>query len=286
MADSYEQITSELRDRVLLLTLNRPEKLNAWTPRMMRELTDAITAANDDPSIGAIVVTGAGRGFCAGADMESVLAGGDAGLGGVESSAGDWVGLCRSSKPLVAALNGAAIGVGITMVLPFDQIFAAKEAKISVRFVKLGIVPELASTHFLVARCGYGAASWLALSGDTILGEEAARLGLVDRVCEPSDLVDEAVAAAAVLAGNSSLAVRLIKNLLTENAAETDLTAAQARELTRPAGGVGLARAPRRGAGVPRPLTRQPAATRPVCQAQAAHYSASVTVGWWTQATR
>ena len=231
MADSYEQITSELRDRVLLLTLNRPEKLNVWTPRMMRELTDAITTANDDTSIGAIVVTGAGRGFCAGADMESVLAGGDAGLGEVESSAGDWVGLCRSSKPLVAALNGAAIGVGITMVLPFDQIFAAKEAKISVRFVKLGIVPELASTHFLVARCGYGAASWLALSGDTILGEEAARLGLVDRVCEPGDLVDEAVAAAAVLAGNSSLAVRLIKTLLTENAAETDLTAAQAREL-------------------------------------------------------
>ena len=142
MADSYEQITSEQRDRVLLLTLNRPEKLNAWTPRMMRELTDAITAANDDPSIGAMVVTGAGRGFCAGADMESVLAGGDAGLGEVESSAGDWVGLCRSSKPLLAALNGAAIGVGITMVLPFDQIFAAKEAKISVRFVKLGIVPS------------------------------------------------------------------------------------------------------------------------------------------------
>ena len=230
MAATYEQILTERRDRVLLLTLNRPEKLNAWTPLMMRELVAAITAANDDPDVGAIVVTGAGRGFCAGADMESVLAGGEATVTDVESSATDWVGLCRSSKPLIAALNGATIGVGITMVLPFDRIVASREAKISVRFVKLGIVPELASTHFLVARCGYGAASWLALSGDTILGEEAERLRLVDRACEPGQVVEEAMADAAVLAESSSLAVRLIKDLLTQNAVESNLKAAQSRE--------------------------------------------------------
>ena len=233
MAGTYEQITVEQRNAVLVITLNRPEKLNAWTPRMMREMSEAVKAANDDPSIGAIVVTGAGRGFCAGADMQAVLAGGDAGAGTgdeVENSACNWVALCRSSKPMIAALNGATIGVGITMVLPMDQIFAAEGAKISVRFAKIGIVPELASTHFLVTRCGYGAASWLALSGDTILADEAARVGLVDKVCSPDRLVDEAVAAGEVLAGNSKLALRLIKELLTKNAAESDLDAAQMRE--------------------------------------------------------
>ena len=148
----------------------------------------------------------------------------------VESAATDWVGLCRSSKPLIAVRNGAAIGVGITMVLPFDRILASRNAKVSVRFVKLGIVPELASTHFLVAWCGFGAASWLTLSGDTILGDEAERLRLVDRACDPDQVVAEAMADAAVLAESSSLAVRLIKDLLTQNAVETDLDAAQSRE--------------------------------------------------------
>ena len=230
MAATYEQILTERRDRVLLITLNRPERLNAWTPRMMGDLFDAIGGANDDPSIGAVVVTGAGRGFCAGADMEAVFTSPAEGED-VMASAADWVTFCRSSKPLVAAINGPAIGVGLTMVLPFDQLLAAEGAKLSMRFVKLGIVPELASTHFLVSRCGWGAASWLALSGDTVVAEEGARLGVVDRVCAAEQLVDEAVATAAVLGGNPPLAVRLIKDLLTANAAETDLRAAQGREL-------------------------------------------------------
>lgn len=224
----YEQILAEQRDNVLLVTLNRPERLNAWTPRMMNELTHAIGKANDDPSIGAIVLTGAGRGFCAGADMEAVFSGPSG--ADVESSAGSWVEFCRASKPLVAALNGATIGVGITMVLPFDQIVAAEGVKISVRFAKLGIVPELASTHFLVSRCGYGNASWLALSGETILADDARSMGLVDVVTAPEDLVDVAMERAKVFAANSPLATRLIKELLTKNAAETDLSAAQARE--------------------------------------------------------
>lgn len=230
MAGPFEQILTEQRDRVLLITLHRPDRLNAWTPQMMGELFAAIGAANDDPGVGAIVVTGAGRGFCAGADMEAVFSGSADG-DEVMASAADWVSFCRSSKPLVAAINGAAIGVGITMVLPFDRLLASDDAKISMRFVKLGIVPELASTHFLVSRCGWGAASWLALSGDTVPAAEAARLGLVDEVCAADALVDEAIARAAVLGANPPLAVRLIKDLLTVNAAETDLAAAQGREL-------------------------------------------------------
>src|SRR4051794_14940083 len=134
---TYEQIMVEQADAVLRITLNRPEKMNAWTPHMMGELTRAITAANDDRSIGAIVVTGAGRGFCAGADIEAVF---DKGLkeGHRESPEprrrDDWVSLCRDSKPLIAAINGASIGVGLTLVLPFDQIIAARGAKLSARF--------------------------------------------------------------------------------------------------------------------------------------------------------
>ena len=232
---TYEQIIVEQRDAVLKITLNRPEKMNAWTPKMMGELTSTIQAANDDGAIGAIVVTGAGRGFCAGADIGAVfdknLKAGARPEPEPDRRGVDWVALCRESKPLIAAINGASVGVGLTLVLPFDQILAAKGAKLSCRFVKMGLVPELASSHFLTIRCGFGAASWLSLSGATVLAEEAKELGLVDRVCEPDALVDEAMAMADELAGNPPTQLRLIKQLLTQNAGETDLAAVQRREV-------------------------------------------------------
>jgi enoyl-CoA hydratase/carnithine racemase len=238
-----EQLTlAEQRGDVLLLTLNRPERLNAWTPAMSAELTEHITNANDDPSIGAIVLTGAGRGFCAGADiggqfaanLDAKPAAADTGSGSDADrrtgGAGDWVRLCRSSKPLVAAINGPAIGIGLTLVLPFDYLVAAEGAKISARFVKMGLVPELASSHFLVSRCGYGNASYLALSGATIVAEEAKALGLVDRVVAPDQLLDEALGVAGEFAANPPPQLRMIKELLTQNASETDLDAVQRRE--------------------------------------------------------
>jgi enoyl-CoA hydratase/carnithine racemase len=139
--------------------------------------------------------------------------------------------LVRDSKPMIAAINGASIGVGLTLVLPFDQILAARGAKLSARFVKMGLVPELASSHFLTARCGFGAASWLALSGATVLAEEAKELGLVDHVTEPEELLGRAMAMAEELAGNPPTQLRQIKALLSANAGETDLAAVQKREL-------------------------------------------------------
>ena len=233
---AHEQILAERRDDVLLLTLNRPEKLNAWTRTMMAELAAEITAANDDPAIGAIVVTGAGRGFCAGADISGQFAKNLADTGDAPASPReteplvDWVGLCRSSKPIVGAINGACIGVGLTMVLPFDVLIAAEGAKLSARFVKMGLVPELASSHFLVTRCGFGNASYLALSGVTLPAEEGQKLGLVDRVVAPEKLLDEAMAVATELGANPSPQLRMIKELLTQNAAETDLALVQRRE--------------------------------------------------------
>ncbi|CAB4695415.1 MAG: enoyl-CoA hydratase [Actinobacteria bacterium] len=231
----YQQILCEQRGDVLLLTLNRPERMNAWTPRMMAELTDAVTRANDDTSVGAIVVTGAGRGFCAGADIGANFGShldGDSAADESEPPGGrDWIGLCRESKPLIAAINGACVGVGLTMVLPFDQLVASTTAKLSARFVKMGLVPELASSHFLVARCGWGSASWLALSGTTILGDEAARIRLVDRAVPAEQVLDEALAMAAELASNPPPQLLMIKQLLTQNAVETDIAQVQQREL-------------------------------------------------------
>jgi enoyl-CoA hydratase/carnithine racemase len=235
----YDTILTEQRDEVLLITLNRPERLNAWTPHMAEELWDAMEMGNTDPGIGAMVMTGAGRGFCAGADMEDTFSvrieGGDPGANTAEGQGGmpaglDWVAYCRASKPLVAAINGAAVGVGITQVLPFDFIVASRTAKLGMGFIKVGLVPELASTHFLVQRMGFGRASEMALSGRLLMADEAFASGLVDRVVELEQLVDEAVAVAAMIGANAAPQLRMIKQLLTLNGSDTDLLAVQQRE--------------------------------------------------------
>ncbi|MPY94161.1 MAG: enoyl-CoA hydratase [Acidimicrobiia bacterium] len=239
----YEQITIERREAVTVLTLNRPEKLNAWTRQMGSELVDAIMEANNDSFVGAVVVTGAGRAFCAGADIGGQFKSqmdkaaskppkADQQRKADESNAEKWVEICRRSKPLVAAINGHAIGVGLTMVLPFDHLIAAQGAKLSCRFVKMGITPELASSHYLVQRCGWGAASDLALSGRMVEAEEAKELGLVDRVVPGPQVLGRAIAKANEFAENPAPQLRMIKGLLTENACETDLDVVQEREMT------------------------------------------------------
>ncbi len=231
----YEQILVERDDDVVVLTLNRPDRLNAWTPRMTAELIDAIEAADADPAVGALVMTGAGRGFCAGADIGAVFDAqlqGDAGAS-VPQGDRDWVELIRATKPIVAAVNGPAIGMGLTMILPFDRIVVADGAKLSIRFVKLGLVPELASSMFLPLRCGWGAASDLMLSGRTVLPDEALALGVVDEVVAPEDVLDVAIARARSYGTNPTPQLRWIKQLLTQNANETDPGAVQRREVRR-----------------------------------------------------
>ncbi len=235
----YDTVLTETRGEVRVLTMNRPERLNAWTPHMGNELVAAIEEADADPDIGAIVLTGAGRGFCAGADMSDTFQtridgtdpGGDTahGQGGFAEGI-DWVATCRSAKPLVAAVNGAAVGIGMTQILPFDSIVAAHGAKFGMLFIKVGLVPELASTQLLVQRVGWGMASELCLSGRLVEADEAHRIGLVDHLVEPDALLDTAVDLAAAYAANPAPQLRMIKELLTTNAVETDLTAVQRRE--------------------------------------------------------
>jgi enoyl-CoA hydratase/carnithine racemase len=232
-------ITSEARGAVQLVTLNRPERMNAWTPGMAGELADAFGAANDDPQIGAIVLTGAGRGFCAGADMEDTfqkrISGTDPGEGTQEGQGGmprglDWVALCRASKPLVAAVNGAAVGIGLTQILPFDVIFASDKARFGMGFIKVGLVPELASTHLLVQRVGFGRASEMCLSGRLFAADEALACGLVERVVPHDELLPRALELAGMIAANPTPQLAMTKRLLTENAADGDLARVQARE--------------------------------------------------------
>lgn len=235
----YQVITYERRGTVGLLTLNRPDKLNAWTPAMSVEQAQAIEEANADREVGAIVMTGAGRGFCAGADMESTfkarLDGQDpgedtaSGMGGMPASL-DWVALLRRSKPIVAAVNGAAVGIGMTMVLPCDVILASEKAKFGMLFIKVGLVPELASTHFLVQRVGFGRASEMCLSGKLYSGAEAHAWGLADRLCAPDDLLPQALALAGEIAANPDPQLRMIKELLSRNGSETDLGRVQRNE--------------------------------------------------------
>lgn len=236
---AFEQIQYEVRGEVGLITLDRPQRLNAWTPRMATELAEAIESANRDRAVGAVVMTGSGRGFCAGADMEETFqkridgqdpgentAGGQGGM----PAALDWVALARRSKPLIAAVNGAAVGVGMTMILPFDVIIASDKARFGMFFIKVGLVPELASTHFLVQRMGFGRASEMCLSGRLYDAQEALAAGLVERVVPAESLLDTALEVARGIAGNPPPQLLMIKDLLTRNGSATDLNEVQQRE--------------------------------------------------------
>jgi len=230
MTMSYDTILTDVVDDVLVITMNRPEKLNAWTPKMGAEMAAAIQAANDDTNIIAIVVTGAGRGFCAGADMTEVF---QAQLDGDEEDRTplDWVGLMRSCKPIIAAVNGAAIGVGLSQIMSMDHIIGARGAKFSLRFVKVGVVPELASSNLVPMRVGFGKASELMLTGKTILAEEAAEIGLIDQCVEPEVLLDAAHEMAHAMGENPQASLAFTKQLLTANMSNASLKDVQRLEL-------------------------------------------------------
>ena len=228
----FETILVENSEGIVTISMNRPDRLNAWTRKMGAEMEEVISFGNDDPAVDAFLVTGSGRGFCAGADVKDLFkAESEKGEAGSEDGSGDWVSLIRSSKPVIAAINGVAIGVGLTQVLPMDFIVASMEAKLSCRFIRMGLVPELASSKFLIARCGFGPASELMLTGKTILAEEALRIGLVDKVTDPQNLLAEARTIARAMGENPPQALKKVKQLITENMDESDLRLVQAREL-------------------------------------------------------
>ncbi|MFN0092585.1 MAG: crotonase/enoyl-CoA hydratase family protein [Acidimicrobiales bacterium] len=222
---AYEQILYEVDDRVLTLTLNRPERLNAFTRTMLEELCDALDRADADDGIRAIIVTGAGRGFCAGADLSS--GGADTfdydrnsrgnQVGGVERDGGGLLSLrlFQCTKPLIAAINGAAVGVGVTMTLPMDVRLAAQSARIGFVFARRGIIPEACSSWFLPRVVGISRALEWSFSGRVFDAEEALAGGLVRSVAPDAELLPAARALAAEIAENTSaVSVALTRQLM------------------------------------------------------------------------
>lgn len=197
-----EQVLAEQVGAVLKLTLNRPDKLNAWTPQMELEYGDQLAAAEADPQVRAIVVTGAGRGFCAGADM-AVLAGAPAVTTRelAERRPTHYPFLIR--KPLIAAINGAAAGIGLVEALYADVRFASSNALFLTAFAQRGLIAEYGISWLLPQLVGRSRAADLLLSSRKVGAEEAYRIGLVDHLVD-GDVVEAAMAYAQSLAATSS----------------------------------------------------------------------------------
>lgn len=198
---SADPVLAERRGAVLLLTLNRPDRLNAWTDALEQRYFAHLDAAEADPEVRAVVLTGAGRGFCAGADMD-ILSGAEESSVAERSRPRNLPMTLR--KPLIAAINGAAAGLGLVEALYCDYRFCAPGAKLTTAFVRRGLIAEYGSAWLLPRLVGTSRALDLLLSGRVVLGEEALSIGLVDQLVAPEALVETAVAYAADLATNCS----------------------------------------------------------------------------------
>ena len=205
-------VLSEVDGGVGLITLNRPDKLNAWTPAMRLAYFDTLEMFASDPDVRAIVVRGAGRGFCSGADL-SIIRAPDAQSEAARAAESRqyWFPL-SIGKPIVAAIHGPCLGIGLQQAMFCDIRFAARDAKIGAPYVRRGIVGEMGITWMLSRLCGVGAANDIMLSGRMLSGEEAARIGLVNEAVEPDQVFERAMTYARDLAANCSpLAMRTVK---------------------------------------------------------------------------
>jgi enoyl-CoA hydratase/carnithine racemase len=227
---AFSEIEYRVDDGVATITLDRPDRLNAFTATMARELIEAFDASDADDAVRAVIVTGRGRGFCAGADLgrggstfdasdESRIAErewiGD--IGGVKRDGGGTVSLriAASRKPVIAAVNGPAVGVGATMTLPCDVRLAASSARFGFVFARRGLVPEAASSWFLPRVVGISQAMEWAMTGRVFDADEALAGRLVSRVVPDDELYPAAVALAREIADNTSaVSVAVSRQLL------------------------------------------------------------------------
>ena len=234
---TYKEILIETRGRVGVIRLNRPERLNAWTGEMGAEIRHQIETWNSDSGIGAVMLTGEGRAFCAGADLGNFatrVQSNAAGAGEpLRRGGAEFTHFIQQSKPTVAAVNGYAVGIGLTMILPCDVRIASESAQMSIRFVKMGLIPELGSTRLLAQIVGLGNAADMCLTGRMVPAQEALRMGLVSAVVAPDALFETALAKATEIAENPSQATMMIKELLIKNPLDGDLEAVMERELLR-----------------------------------------------------
>jgi len=223
-SSSYTQIIYEVSEGIATITLNRPEQLNAFTGTMMREMIDAFDRIDADDEVRVVIVTGAGRGFCAGADLSS---GGDTFAGGGSDETTEVPGVTRDggglvslrifdcTKPVIAAINGPAVGVGITMTLPMDIRLVSESAKIGFVFARRGILPEAASSWFLPRLVGISQATEWCYTGRVFGPHEAKEGRLVRSIHAADDLIPAARALAREIADNTApVSVALTRQML------------------------------------------------------------------------
>jgi enoyl-CoA hydratase/carnithine racemase len=217
----YEQILTEQSEGILTITLNRPDRLNAWTAQMGAELRSAFDEADDDDDVRAIVITGAGRAFCAGADLEG---GGDtfdyrkrdtAGAAGRDNGGEFTLRVFDSKKPVIAAINGPAVGVGATMTLPMDIRLAADDARMGFVFARRGIIPEACSSWFLPRVVGISRAMEWVATGRVFDAQEGLEGGLLRSLHPKAELLDAARALGREIAENTApVSVALARQLM------------------------------------------------------------------------
>jgi len=236
-ARDYETIRLERADGIATITLDRPERLNAFTEQMLEDLVDAFDRTDEDDDVAAVIVTGSGRAFCAGADLQ---AGGEtfervaepfdmarhADGGGVLTRR-----IFDSAKPVIAAINGPAVGIGITFTLPMDIRLVADGARIGFVFARRGLVPEAASAFFLPRIVGIAQAAEWVFTGRIFDAEEALAGGLVRSVHPGDGLMDAARALAGEIAeGKSRVAVAIARRMLWQTLAGGDPASAHAAD--------------------------------------------------------
>ncbi len=227
----YQNILLDISEGIATITLNRPDKLNAYTVGMGEDVVDAFNTLKINNDVKVIILTGAGRGFCAGVDLDHLkeqFAAAERGeiLKGPKLGEERFIRelpatLATYPKPVIVAINGHAIGVGITMALPCDIRIAAEDAKIGLTFAKMGILPGLGSTQLLQRVVGPAKARELMLTAKVILAPEAAQIGLVNKVVPGDKLMEEARAMAKQIAENNPKTLAAIKDCLHYGATAT-----------------------------------------------------------------
>ena len=226
---STDELIVDRCDGVLTLTLNRPERLNAISGPMLAALSAELDRANVDPEVRVVVLTGAGRGFCAGLDLKA-RADGDDMSGATDLRLFDLhntppLVLHRMDKPVICALNGPAAGYGMDMALGCDIRIASDQAKLGAVFVRRGVLPESGGTWYLPRLVGWAKAAEIAFMGDVLDAERSLELGLVNRVVPHDDLMDEVRSVAARIASNAPYSVQATKRMMRLGMDETFETA-------------------------------------------------------------
>lgn len=223
MTEGERHVLFEKRGRVGLITLNRPERLNAWSQEMAGLVREYIDDCNEDEGVGAVVITGAGRGFCSGADLRRDRSDDDGQQRRRPREEESLVEFMQRSKPLIAAINGAAVGVGFTLPLACDIRIASENARVSMRFVRIGLTPELGSTQILPQVAGLANAAEMTLTGRIYDAQEALRMGVVNRVVPHDELLPTALELADEIAFNPMQHVRWAKKMLHANAVNDNI---------------------------------------------------------------